>query len=52
MSIEVESILVTFSHYDLGCFQLVLVVFRSMPAPAPMKEQVHPLMSLALLQST
>jgi hypothetical protein len=30
--------LVTFSRYDLGCFQLVLAVFRSTPAPVPVKE--------------
>jgi len=52
MSVEVESVLVTFSRYDLGCFQLALAVFRSTPAPVLLKEQVHPLMSLALLQST
>jgi len=38
MSAEVKGILVTFSRYDLGCFQLVPAVFRSTPAPAPMKE--------------
>jgi hypothetical protein len=38
MSVEVKGVLVTFSRYDLGCFQLVLAVFRSTPAPAPMKE--------------
>jgi hypothetical protein len=38
MSVEVKGVWVTFSRYNLGCFQLVLAVFRSTPAPAPMKE--------------